>query len=412
MRIAVWHGLPSGGGKRALFDHVYGLLERGHEVVAWCPPEADESFLPLASLTTVRIGPAITPPSRYRGATFLRQVLYDCDVRLQLLDEHCKVVAREIDAGQFDVVFANAVTYAHAPPLGRYVNIPALLYLGEPARRLYEAFDLPPFSAQSRRQVVPTTPGAWIEGMRWIYQTRQKALRIGVEVGNAASYDILAVNSIFSRETVLRAYGLDARVCYLGVDTKVFRPSSINRERIAVTVGSAQGRKNVDFVIRALSNIAPARRPRLIWVTNTGDDFGITKVLTQARALQVGVEVLVGISDEELVTVLNRSCVMAYAPRLEPFGLAALEAAACELPVVAVAEGGVRETVLHGETGILTSASEEEFATNILKLLDTPTLARQFGTAGRRRVDTFWTRQHAAARLETLLSSVVEGCGY
>jgi glycosyltransferase involved in cell wall biosynthesis len=45
---------------------------------------------------------------------------------------------------------------------------------------------------------------------------------------------------------------------------------------------------------------------------------------------------------------------MAYAPRLEPLGLAPLEAGACGLPVVAVAEAGVRETVVDGITGSLT----------------------------------------------------------
>jgi len=35
MKIAVWHNLPSGGGKRALYHHVRGLVERGHRVESW-----------------------------------------------------------------------------------------------------------------------------------------------------------------------------------------------------------------------------------------------------------------------------------------------------------------------------------------------------------------------------------------
>jgi len=42
-----------------------------------------------------------------------------------------------------------------------------------------------------------------------------------------------------------------------------------------------------------------------------------------------------------------------YAPRLEPVRYAPLEANACELPVVGVAEGGLRETIVDGVNGLL-----------------------------------------------------------
>lgn len=58
MRIAVWHNLPSGGGKRALHDHLRGLIARGHSIEAWCPSTADRSFLPLAEFLSVRARPA------------------------------------------------------------------------------------------------------------------------------------------------------------------------------------------------------------------------------------------------------------------------------------------------------------------------------------------------------------------
>jgi len=46
---------------------------------------------------------------------------------------------------------------------------------------------------------------------------------------------------------------------------------------------------------------------------------------------------------------------MVYSARLEPFGLAPLEANACATPVVAVAEGGVRESIRNGVNGVLIS---------------------------------------------------------
>ena len=57
MRIAVWHNLPSGGGKRALYYHVRGLVERGHSVEAWCPSTSDRNYLPLSELITEHVLP-------------------------------------------------------------------------------------------------------------------------------------------------------------------------------------------------------------------------------------------------------------------------------------------------------------------------------------------------------------------
>ena len=57
MKIAVWHNLPSGGGKRSLYYHVKGLIERGHTVESWCPSTADRTYLPLDDLITEHIIP-------------------------------------------------------------------------------------------------------------------------------------------------------------------------------------------------------------------------------------------------------------------------------------------------------------------------------------------------------------------
>ena len=60
------------------------------------------------------------------------------------------------------------------------------------------------------------------------------------------------------------------------------------------------------------------------------------------------------ISDEELVLLYNKAKMVVYAPYCEPFGLVPLESMSCGTPVVGVGDGGVKETVINGKTGILT----------------------------------------------------------
>jgi len=70
----------------------------------------------------------------------------------------------------------------------------------------------------------------------------------------------------------------------------------------------------------------------------------------------------------------------------ESFGLAALEAMSCEVPVITTDAGGLPEVVVNGETGFLCPVGDVEgMAAAALRLLSDEDLRRRFGEAGRRR---------------------------
>ena len=69
---------------------------------------------------------------------------------------------------------------------------------------------------------------------------------------------------------------------------------------------------------------------------------------------------------------------------LESFGLAALEAQACEVPVIATRIGGIPEVVTDGETGYLSDVGDiEKMAEDTFELLENEDLRRAFGEKGR-----------------------------
>ena len=69
---------------------------------------------------------------------------------------------------------------------------------------------------------------------------------------------------------------------------------------------------------------------------------------------------------------------------LESFGLAALEAAACEVPVIATRIGGIPEVVTDGETGFLSEIGDtEKMSEDVMKLLNDEEMRLTFGAKSR-----------------------------
>jgi glycosyltransferase involved in cell wall biosynthesis len=101
-----------------------------------------------------------------------------------------------------------------------------------------------------------------------------------------------------------------------------------------------------------------------------------------------------------VVDVLNRASMMVYAPRLEPFGLAPLEAGACGVPVIAVAEGGVRETIVDGVTGLLVRNDPREAAAALTRLRKDRALARSLGSSARITINQKWSFEAGIDRIE------------
>jgi len=377
MKIAVWHNLPSGGGKRALYGHIKGLVERGHTVESWCPQTADQTYLPLSEWITEHIIP-FKVKTKNRMETLHRKLVGGLDITdsIEGMEEHSRLCAEQIQQGGFDVLFANSCHLFASP------------YIAKPRRPIKRSFQAARALYKDLREV--------------------QALRIQAreELTNAQAFDAILVNSYFSRESILRAYGIDAQVCYLGVDAQVFHGIEEARQDLVVGIGALEVRKDIGFVIDAVAMTARPH-PRLVWIGNSRTPEYLEKLKSHAQNVGVEFEPLVRISDQEMNDVLSRARMLAYAPYLEPFGFAPLEANACGLPVVAVAEGGVRETVQNGVNGLLVAHEPEAMAAGIDRLRYDPILAHQLGENGRRLVSEQWSMASSIDRLEHRLKQAI-----
>jgi glycosyltransferase involved in cell wall biosynthesis len=408
MRIAVWHNLPSGGGKRALYHHLKGLHADGHHIEIWCPDVADSHFLPLSEFGQEHRVPVRfnIPPQGHTAIGHSIWEMRSMEQKVKGFHQHCSQCADEINAGDFDVLFANACTWYRTSYVGGMVRIPSVLYLQEPYRWLYESLPNLPWVALPPPRHRWWSPGYLSWFVQDVFETQALRVQVREELAMARGFSKILVNSLFSRESVMRAYGLDSEVCYLGVDTGLFRPLNLPRENLAVCVGGLYLGKGAEATIRAIGAVSESIRPRLLWIGNFAKPAYLGDMLNLAKTLNVDFQIKVMVADKELVEWYNRASLVIVTPRLEPFGFVPLEAHACETPVVAVAEGGVRETVVDGRNGRLVYSNDPvALGRAITELAKQPELARKLGCQGRLDVIQRWTWGQAVDRLERCLSS-------
>jgi L-malate glycosyltransferase len=147
-----------------------------------------------------------------------------------------------------------------------------------------------------------------------------------------------------------------------------------------------------------VSNFRPVKRPvdcveilarvlqkgiktRLVMV---GDGSERTNVEHRARCLKVYDQCVFVGKQPNIVDYLSAADVLLLPSEQESFGLAALEAMACEVPVIASRVGGIPEVVTDGETGFLSEVGDvEKMSEDAARLLSDATLRREMGKRAR-----------------------------
>ena len=234
-------------------------------------------------------------------------------------------------------------------------------------------------------------------------------VRLEGERRAVAASDLILVPTPNEGRELVRLYGADPahiRVVPPGVDAARFvpRPRPSSRPPTVLFVGRLQPMKGPDVAIRT---VAEARRKapsvagglRLLVVGGPGGHDGPAYLEALRRlTADVGLEGLVTflppVRHEELPEVYSSADVLIMSSRSESFGLAALEAQACGVPVVGASVGGLRDVVGHGRSGFLVDGHHPgPYADRLLEMLTDPALAARLSAGARTRALRFsWDR--------------------
>ena len=179
---------------------------------------------------------------------------------------------------------------------------------------------------------------------------------------------------------------------------------------VLLFVGRIQPLKGVDVAVQSLA--ALGRRDASLYVvggaSGVNGDVEVARIRDLVSRLGLVDQVhFVDPQPHHILSTYYRAADAVWVPsRSESFGLVALEAAACGIPVIANAVGGLLSLVDHGSTGYLvTDRDPEQFARYTAHLLDRPGAAAEMGAAAAARGRRY-TWSFAAARLRRVYGDI------
>lgn len=194
-----------------------------------------------------------------------------------------------------------------------------------------------------------------------------------------------------------------------GVDLRLFKRTDKSAARalldlpadrqILLFVGRLEPIKGIDILLHALGEMAAeGRRPlTLIAGGNLEDEEG-QRLVALAASLGLAKDVrFIGAVDQTMLPAFYSAADVCVAPSFyESFGMVAIEAMACGLPVVASRAGGLPFSIRDGETGLLVTPGDPSALKHAIStLLDDPDLRRRMGEAGEQRAHRYRWRHVA-----------------
>ena len=236
-----------------------------------------------------------------------------------------------------------------------------------------------------------------------------------------AACDLILGNSDYMTEQIRRIYDGKGTTCRLGVPmTSLDAPGTVIYPRAAgqakkknyfLTVSRLESLKHVDEIIRALHVLALQEHEAdaALVIVGKGSQEPALRELTKSLKLEARVVFAGHVPDRELERYYREALAVVYVPEDEAFGLVPLEALRHKTAVIVANEGGMKETVKDGVSGIhVEPRAVAPLAAAMLSLLRDPGQATAMGERGHGLVMAGFTIPHFVDRFERHMEQAIE----
>ncbi len=361
MKIAFFHNLPLSGAKKVVYEQIDYLSSKNLVDLYQLLPEDD--FFSFKKVTRQTYTYQFTQYNRL--PFFLSRIVRDYKNFITLKYLH-KKIAQDIDNRGYDMVIVHPDKYTQAPFLLKFLKTKNIYYCHEWLRIVYES--------EFRFNEDVSIFKKWYE-----FVTRE--IRKYIDTKNVLAAKYIITNSLYTAKNCEKAYGIKTRVCYPGVDIHQFKNTNIKKEYDILFVGDKTNNEGMKILTKVKEL--------------TEKNLSI-KIISKKRSNFT-------LSEYNLMQEYCKARIVLCLSIREPFGLIPLEAMACGVPVIAVNEGGYKETIIDGKTGYLIPRDPKTLTEKIELLLSSPHLLSEMSKNARIHIKKNWTWEKNGKRLEELI---------
>ncbi|MEM4367000.1 MAG: glycosyltransferase family 4 protein [Candidatus Anstonellales archaeon] len=273
----------------------------------------------------------------------------------------------------------------------RFRNSPVIWYCHSPNREVYDLYEW-----RNSRRALPQR--LMFSAATYVY----KALDSWV----VPSIEHIFTNSRNSQERIRKYLKKEAEVLHPGVNYEKFFNKGY--ERYFFYPSRISPEKDFEFAIEAFKKFSEKEKG---WKLVIGGSLNrqrkehVEYYEKIKEMLGSHGEVIVDMSESQLLNLYAHCYAVLFTPINEDFGLVPLEGFSAYKPCIAKAEGGPLETIEHGKDGFL-AESTDKMAQFMLELAGSENLAKKMGLRGRKKVEKKFNWDILLKRFEEVARSL------
>ena len=212
-------------------------------------------------------------------------------------------------------------------------------------------------------------------------------------------------NKIFSTSNIMaleinKYIKTKIEIIPFGVDADLFKPDNSIKGKKTFVIGTIKSLEKVygiDRLIEVFEIVSKKIPESICYIYGNGSQESSLKSIVKEKELEEKIIFKGKINNYEVPNRLSEIDIFCALSRSESFGVAVIEASACQKPVIATNIGGLKEVIVNGETGYLMNYDPEKIANKIIDLYSNNDKRKILGENGRNFVmsNFDWTKNVA-----------------